>query len=306
MSGVIIGFTIITAIIAVGYVIGRINLLGPQARPIIARLVFFVLSPCLLFTILADAEPAQLFSPLLVASGLAALVVFTIFAFISLILWGRRLPEAVVGMLTSGYVNANNIGIPVAVYVLGDAAYSAPIILLQLLIFTPISLAVLDASTSGAMSWRGIIMQPVRNPIIVGSALGLLLAVTDVNPPDAVMEPFRIIGAAAVPLMLISYGMSLHGQKPLRAGAGRRDVLLAAFLKLIVMPAAAWFLGAVVFGLTGHDLFVVVALAALPAAQNVFNYAQRYDRGEAIARDAILLTTIGSIPVLILLAAILH
>lgn len=231
---------------------------------------------------------------------------FAIFAFISLILWGRRLPEAVVGMLSAGYVNANNIGIPVAVYVLGDAAHSAPIILLQLLIFTPISLAILDASTAGAMSWRAIIMQPLRNPIIVGSALGLVLAVTDVSPPDAAMEPFRIIGAAAVPLMLISYGMSLHGQKPLRAGQGRRDVLVASFLKLIVMPAAAWVLGALVFDLTGHDLFVVVALAALPAAQNVFNYAQRYDRGEAIARDAILLTTIGSIPVLILLAAVLH
>jgi len=48
-----------------------------------------------------------------------------------------------------------------------------------------------------------------------------------------------------------------------------------------------------------------VALAALPAAQNVFNYAQRYSRGEIIARDTVLITTIGSIPVLVLVAAVL-
>jgi len=60
-----------------------------------------------------------------------------------------------------------------------------------------------------------------------------------------------------------------------------------------------------VFGLDGHPLFVVVALAALPAAQNVFNYASRYGRGEIIARDAVLITTIGSIPVLLVVAALL-
>ena len=71
------------------------------------------------------------------------------------------------------------------------------------------------------------------------------------------------------------------------------------------MPLAAWLLGRFVLGLQGHPLFVVVALAALPAAQNVFNYAQRYSHGEIIARDTVLITTIGSIPVLMVVAALL-
>ena len=33
-----------------------------------------------------------------------------------------------------------------------------------------------------------------------------------------------------------------------------------------------------------------MVLASLPTAQNVFNYAQRYDVGETIARDTIFLT----------------
>ncbi|MDQ1550360.1 MAG: malonate transporter, partial [Microbacteriaceae bacterium] len=43
----------------------------------------------------------------------------------------------------------------------------------------------------------------------------------------------------------------------------------------------------------------------LPSAQNVFNYAQRYERGVTIARDTVLITTIGAVPVLVLVAALL-
>jgi predicted permease len=46
-------------------------------------------------------------------------------------------------------------------------------------------------------------------------------------------------------------------------------------------------------------------LAGLPTAQNVFNYVQRYERGETIARDTGLITTIGAVPVLVTVAALL-
>jgi malonate transporter len=306
MDGVLIGFAIIASIIGTGYVIGRVNLLGPHAQPVLARLVYFVASPCLLFTILSVAEVERLFSPLFVVSLLTALTAFAIFLIVALVFWRRRLPDAVIGAFASGYVNANNIGIPVSLYVLGDITASAPVILLQLLVFAPIGLAVLDITTGGPSSFGRIITQPFRNPIIIGSLLGVIVSITGFEVPAPIMEPFRIIGGAAVPLMLISYGISLNGQKVLQAGSSRRDVVLASVLKLAVMPAAAWAIGFFAFGLTGHELFVVVALAALPAAQNVFNFAQRYGRGEILARDTIFITTIGSLPVLLLLAALLR
>ena len=41
----------------------------------------------------------------------------------SLLLWRRGArPHTVIGSLASGYVNGNNFGIPIAVYMLGDAA----------------------------------------------------------------------------------------------------------------------------------------------------------------------------------------
>jgi predicted permease len=153
--------------------------------------------------------------------------------------WHRAIADVVIGSLASGYVNANNIGIPVAVYVLGNAAYSAPVVLLQLLVFTPIALTILDIQTTGTASFRSVVLKPLTNPLIIGSALGVLLAVTRVHLPAPVLQPFQLLGGAAVPVVLLGFGMSLHGQKILQAGSRRRDVLLASALKLAAMPLVA-------------------------------------------------------------------
>lgn len=306
MAGVLIGFAIIGFVIAVGYLIGRMHLLGDSPRYVLSRLVFFVLQPALLFSVLAKADVRVLFSSVLLVSLIAAVVAAGIYIAVMLLLGRRGFARLTVGTMAAFYVNANNIGLPVAVYVLGGAAFVAPVLLLQLLVFTPVMLTVLDLSTTGSVSLRRVLLQPVRNPLIVASVVGVLLSVFQVRLPDAVMEPFSLIGAAAVPVVLISFGMSLHGQRPLQPGAQRLDVLLASAIKVIAMPVVAYLLGAFVFSLTPEHLFVVVVLAALPSAQNVFNYAQRYETGEVLARDAVLLTTIVAVPVLVAVAALLQ
>jgi predicted permease len=204
----------------------------------------------------------------------------------------------------SGYVNANNIGLPVAVYVLGDATAVVPVILLQLLVLAPVALLVLDATTSGRLSWRFVLAQPVRNPIILGSFAGAVVSVTGWTPPVAVMAPLEILGGAAIPMILLAFGMSLHGTRPLRRGEPRAAVGVASVAKLLVMPVVAFVVARPVLGLDDAAVASAVTLAALPTAQNVYNYAARFGRGEILARDTILVTTLGS-PVVLLVAALL-
>jgi predicted permease len=305
MVGVLIGFAIIVAVIAVGYLIGRLDLLGDHAQHVLSRLAFFVLSPALLFTVLSEADVSHLFSALLPISAIAAVANIVVFLVVALVVWRRRLSDATIGALASGYVNANNIGLPVSVYVLGDASSSAPVILLQLIVLAPIALTVLDVTTSGRVSVGRILLQPVRNPLIIGSLLGVIVAVTHLKLPAPVLAPFELVGGAAVPVILLTFGMSLHGSRVLAPGTDRRDVLLASSLKLAAMPVVAWLLGQFVWHLHGHRLFVVVVLAALPTAQNVFNYAQRYGVATVLARDTVLITTALSIVVLVIVAALL-
>ncbi|WOQ70867.1 AEC family transporter [Microbacterium limosum] len=300
MIDALTGFAVIGFAIFVGWVIGRIDLLGEHARPVLAKLIFYVLSPFLLFVVLAQADVRMLFSALLPVSAIAAIAVMVVYALIARALWRRSVSETLIGALSSGQVNSNNIGIPLSLYLLGSAAFPAPVILMQLLAFTPVSMAILEAATSGVRRVRPLLLRTVGNPIVIGSVLGTLVSVSGVRLPPLVLEPAQLIADACVPVLLISYGISLHGQRVLAPSGRRRDILLAASLKLVVMPGVAWAVAALAFRLSPAVVLVVVVLAALPTAQNVFNYSQRYGVGETIARDTVFLTTVGCVPVLLL------
>ena len=303
--GVLIGFAIIAFVIAVGYAIGRGGLLGPHGVHVLTRLSFFVLSPALLFTVLAEADVRALFSELLPTTASTAGIALVVVVLIALLAWRRPVPEATIGALGASYANATNMGIPLSAYVLGNAAASAPVFLLQLIVITPIALTVLDLSTGGRLSVGRVLLQPVRNPLIIASALGFAVAVSGVELPRELFQPFELIGGAAVPVILLAFGMSLHGTRVLAPGEYRRDAVLATVFKLAVVPLIAWLLGRFVFGLDEEALFAAVILMALPAGQNVFNYAQRYGRGEVLARDVVFLTTLGSFPAMLVVAALL-
>ena len=75
--------------------------------------------------------------------------------------------------------------------------------------------------------------------------------------------------------------------------------------KLLVCPLLAVLVGSLL-GLRGAELLVPVTTASLPTAQNVFMYASRYERGVSLARDAVLLTTAGFVPVVLLATALLR
>lgn len=105
--------------------------------------------------------------------------------------------------------------------------------------------------------------------------------------------------------MLIAYGVALRlGPLP---GRGVRPEVLASVtvLKMVVQPLAAYAVGRFAVGLERADLFAVTLLSALPTAQNVFVIATRYDRGTLLARDAIFVTTLASVPVAVVISALL-
>jgi malonate transporter len=209
--------------------------------------------------------------------------------------------------MAASLVNSANLGIPIAIYVLGDASYVAPLLIFQLAFFSPLFLMILDASTSSHRTTPlSFVLMVLRNPMIVGSALGLVVAGTGWQVPELVMEPIHLIGGAAIPAMLIAFGMSLNGTRPLQAAEGRRlDTLLASGFKLVVQPAVAYLFARFALGLEDHALFAVVVISALPTAQNVFVAASRYQTGLTVAKDTVLITTVVAVPAMIGVALLL-
>jgi len=300
MISALSGFALIGVIVLAGWATGRWGGLPDNTEAVLGRLVYSVMTPCLLFTGVAAAHLRVLLSEPLIVSTAAAVGCFGLHV---LIVRGRDRGTRIVGALAAGYTNANYIGIPVATYVLGDAALVVPIVMLQLLIITPIALTLLEFATTGHASIRSTVTAPLRNPLIVAVLLGLVSSVTGLRLPAVLAHPIATIGSAAVPVVLIAFGMSLSGRRVLAAGTDRVATVAAVALKTAGMPAIA-FLLAVALRLTRDATYAVTVLAALPTAQNIFLYAQRFQTGLTLVRDAIFLSTIVCVPVLLLIAVL--
>ena len=377
MADVVAGLAVFGAVIAVGWLLVRTRAVPADADGVLTRVCFFAATPALLVTTLSRADLTAVLSRSTAVAVAAELTAIVLAWCLHRLVLRRPTAEATIGALASGYVNAANLGIPVAVLVLGDAATIAPILLLQLLVLTPATFTVLDAVTRrGNPSRLATLTVPLRNPLLWGVVAGTAANLGGVDLEEwgggYPAQGLEMLGRVAVPLMMLALGMSLAGApRPLRnpapeeaspspqgspaqstrqekdrqgqelpaaeagseaheidtaggrpprveeepvhgvrstsqRGAGWRSGLwLAVGWKLAVMPGLAVVVGTAA-GLSGGQLLAPVVTAALPTAQNVFMYASRYGAAKDLARDAVLLTTAGFVPVVLLAAALLH
>jgi malonate transporter and related proteins len=306
VSAVVGAFVALVSVAVLGYVVGLTGVLRAEDELVLSRLAFFVATPALLFTTVARADLHSIFSPVLL-TNLASLFVVQLVFLVTAWVWRRTRSQATIGVLASSYVNAGNLGVPVAAYVLGDGALVAPIVLFQLLVMAPVAFAVLDGDRRGSgrrVPLRTVLTRPLRNPLTVASLLGLLIASLEMQLPSVVMRPIDLVAAAAVPVALVAYGLSLSGGTK-DSITLRRDVVLAVLLKNLLQPVAAYAVGRWALDLHGTALLAPTLLAALPTAQNVYVYAVHYRTSRTLARSAVLLSTLLSIPIMTAITGLL-
>ncbi|MEX5272346.1 AEC family transporter [Kocuria sp. CPCC 205235] len=305
MSGVFSGFFIIWAVIGVGFLVGRSGFLGPHGQVVLSKLSFYVASPPLLFLTISQADIAQMFSAPLLIAAVSAWVTMLLYAAVARFALKRDAATVVMGSQAAAQVNAANLGIPIAMFVLGDASQVAPVMLFQLAINSPLYLTAMDTLTDGARPTPGSILKNTfTNPLIVGSLLGILFGATGWHLPDLVLQPIELVAGASIPAMLLAFGMSLVGSRPLSDKRERMDTLLASAAKLFVHPALALLLGHLL-GLEGHALYATVIMASLPTAQNLYVTAVRYKRATTVSRDTVLVTTVFSMVTMAIIAVVL-
>lgn len=347
MGAVLTALGTLTAVVVAGWVLGRLRVLGPHASAVLARLVFTVATPALLLVSIGRTDLHVLASRAALATWTSTAAVAVVAALVLRFALRRDAGDVTIGTLASSYVNAGNLGLALAVFLLGDPVAAVPTLLFQLLVLAPVAFTVLDAHRDGTgatapqpaahptgagarpdddardlapddgtdptpsrgphrvtAALRATLRRTLTNPIIVGTLTGLVLAALPWELPDVVYGPFELVGATAAPLALLTFGMSLAVPAADRERAPRADLTLAVVLRSVVHPALAA-LVATAFGLHGEARLAVVAMAALPTAQNVLVYAIQYGRGQALARDAGLVTTLLALPVLLVVTAVL-
>lgn len=303
------GYATIGILIIVGVICGHFGVLTLQHQKMMSKLALLVAMPALMFTIMEKADLSRVFARSFVANAGAIVAAALLYWLLAVTIFKRPPPERTMGMLLSCYTNAGNLGLPVAVYALGDATWIAPVLLVQLAILQPAALTHLDyhraRETGGPVPVARLLSLPIRNPLTVACLGGLALNLANLRLPALIETPMEMLGAVAVPIMLLAFGISLRLEPRPTRNAETAESFVIVAIKVLIQPLSAYLLARYALHLPAASIRAVTVIAALPPAQNIYIFGMRYGFRELFARDVIFRATAVSAVVILVLVAVL-
>ena len=247
----------------------------------ISRLVLNVGIPCLVFRSLTslDVPPAELAR----MAGLAAAVMsmFAIGGFA--VLKAMNLPaHTYLGPLV--FANSGNIGLPICLFAFGDAglalgmAYFAVSSTCHVVLGGPLF--------AGSFSLRPFFRSPLTWAVII--TVGVVAS--GVTVPTWIARTTTLLGDIAIPLMLLTLGVSLSKMHPESLG---RSIILS--LVRLGLGVSAGLLLTTLLGVDGLTRKVLVLQASMPVGVLNYLFAQRYARSPEQVASLVLVSTLISI-----------
>ena len=286
------------AIILVGYLCGRLKLLGPASSDALNLYVYWVALPALFFVGIAKAPIAQVLDWNLIGAYLLGLFWVFLFSYaVAGLAFRTRMAAHALHGLTAAFPNSGYLGIPLFVLLFGEQG-ALPIIALTVaqsvtVFFVTLFLVELDGG-QGPLGARlaKIVRNLLLNPFLLAMAAGLGMNFGGVPIPAPVDTTLKTLAASASPCALFALGLFLCG-RPLAEGFG--ELAWLSIAKLVLLPAAVWVVAERVFHLPAEQIRFLVLTAALPTGALVFVVAQRYDVYVLRASAAVLVTTVLSL-----------
>jgi malonate transporter len=290
----------IFALIAAGWGIRRVGILGPHATSELNRFVVYLAMPALLFDIVANAHWREIWQPGFIAAfGLGVAVVFSATLFFALYR-ARPLVDAAIDGLNAGYANTGFVGFPLVMAVLGPAALAPTMIavIITVCVLMAVALIIIEVGLQtekhlGRMAGK-VIVSLLRNPLLLAPLVGALFLGFGLKAPLPLEAFLKLLGGAASPCALVALGLFMAEKREGgRVPVGTTGLLVS--LKLVAQPVVTWGLAIYVFHLTPPLAHAAVLLAALPTGTGPFMVAEFYGREAGITSSVVLFSTIASL-----------
>lgn len=276
-------------IIALGYMWVRLEF--PFDNDTIGSLVLRVGVPCLIFSNLTAADVNVMEIGRIILAATCVISVSTLVGIIVLKVARKPLHTY---LMTAMNGNSGNMGLPLALMVFGPAGL--PPAIAYFLVVTISQNTIGLVVTAGRFDPRSLL----RQPIILSSALTILVLVLGLSVPQWIARSTALLGDVVVPLMLMLLGASLSQFKV---------HYLSLSLAMSAMRFAAGAVGALAviwaMGLTGIEAGVVWIMATMPSAIVHFLMAERFGRSPEIVAGIIMvstLLTLAGLPVIVWVA----
>lgn len=285
-------------VMALGYGTRRLGWIRREEISAINKIAFRIFLPCLLYYNVYCSDLPGSFDPLLMAYAVGG-VLLTFGLALGYTLLTEKLPERrgvmIQGMFRSNYVI---MGIPVATALLGSDQLGTVSILIAVVVplFNMLSVVVLEVFRGQKPKPLHILGQIAKNPLVIGSVLGILTLAAGIRLPHILEQTIQNISAIASPLQLFLLGafFQFSGLKTYR-----RELVTVSAAKLIVAPGLFLGLGALL-GFQGVAFVSLIGVFASPTAVNSFTMAQQMGGDAELAGDIVVTTSAVSIPTMFL------
>jgi len=284
------------ALIACGYVAGRIRLIPAPAVAGLNTFVFYFALPALLFRTMALRPFADLYHPTFLAAWLTAgLIVYGAVLLCARLFLGVSLGGAALFGLGAEFSNSGYLGIPLVVNLLGPGA-TVPIaltIVVDVVVMLALTLVLAELSTGGVRHPLALVRTLVRgvllNPLALSIAAGMAVSWLGQPLPGPLDVFTGLLAGATGPAALFLIGAAL-AIRPIARGVGAVGLMVTG--KLVLHPLVVT--AVMVFAFRVPPLWALAAMlnAAIPTAANVFVLAERYGVQAERVSTAIFLSTV--------------
>ena len=288
-------------LVLLGAVLNRSRCLPDEFFTQLNRLGFWLLLPSLLFCTIAKAPEQAGGTGLRIGLLLCACSVLVTLAgwLVSRIL-GLSGESARSLMQAAMRGNLAYTALPILLFSFGDKSPAASVAAFALAPAIPFYnvWAVLILTRSGGGGLNHVLrtlIAVLRNPLIIGCGLGLLLMKSGLHLPAGIFKVTEELGRAALPCALMALGAGLT---PARLRASFWPALAATALKLLAMPLIGYLLARAV-GFGGNTLLITLLYLASPCAVTSYVMADQMGADKVLAGSAIALSTLLCLPVMV-------
>lgn len=278
------------AIIVLGFGLRKSGFIAAEKWSAVEDLCFYVLFPAILAKTMIEADLSN------IEAGAFTLTIVVSLAIIGgtvLALWPllRKVMGTKPAQFSTVYQTITRwhgfIALTIVLNLYGPEG--AALIAIMFAIMVPIlqvsNIAVLAAFSDKKADLGKVALTVLKNPLIWGIGLGLLVNAVGVQPWPAVMDTLDLLGRSALGMSLLALGAGLSLQAALRPS---KEMLIGIIGKLLFTPLVMMTV-AYTFGVTGLERDVLLIAAAVPTAMNGFVLARK------MGGDAELYATISTV-----------
>jgi len=286
---------IVTAIIPIILTVG-LGFLLEYRRSMDVRalssIAIYVLLPCLIFhslltTELTLGEALPIVAILVLTTGTLWLLGKTVARLRHL----HRDDESFF-LLATMFLNAGNMGMPVAYYAFGQQGLDLAVIGVLIMNFLMNTMAVYYSSRHRG-GRRAAVRTILSLPTLYAAAAALIMrGALHITLPAFLLDPIHILGLAIIPLGQLLLGIQLAKARD-RVTTHIRGVIAPNLIRLVVGPAFA-FAFATLLGFHGLAPKIAILVSGMPTAVNIAIFTTEFGLLPRRAATAVFTSTVAS------------